>query len=87
MADFNIVVDTPHLQDGDIESIFGDGRGHVEEVLYTREVPLDVLLRDLGIYKSTSEARRAGRSGPIPSGYTELKASRIHRLYIWNPSE
>ena len=87
MADFNIVVDTPNVQEGDIESIFGDGKGDVEEVLYTHNTSLDVLLKDLGIYKSTSEARRAGRSGPIPQGYTEYKASKVHRLFIWNPSE
>lgn len=86
MADFNIVVDTPFLQDTDVPTLFGDQSGYVEEVLYTHDVPLDVLLKDLGIYKSTSEARRAGRSGPIPTGYSEIKASKVHRLFVWNPS-
>lgn len=87
MADFNIIVDTKFIQDGDVESIFGDGKGDIEEVLYIQDVSLDFLLKELGVYKSTSEARRAGRSGPIPTGYTELKASKVHRLFIWNPSE
>lgn len=51
------------------------------------DVTLDILCKDLGIYKSTSEARRAGRIGNIPKGYSEIKASKKVILYVWNPED
>lgn len=42
------------------------------------------LLVALGIYATRSEARRAGRDGAIPLGYSELRASKkVPRLCIW----
>lgn len=57
-----------------------------EGYLLTTTDTLEHLTVKLGIYKSTSEARRAGRYGPIPKGYTEFKASKTRMLYIWNPT-
>lgn len=47
---------------------------------------LSSLLVKLGIFKTTSQARHAGRIGEIPIGYNEIKASKkVPRLCIWNP--
>lgn len=82
MADYNLVVsESPWLQQ-DLKVVFGD-----EPVVIVPDIPLDSLMAYLDIYKSTSEARRAGRVGPIPLGYSEIKASKKARLFIWNPSE
>ncbi|MBF84539.1 MAG: hypothetical protein CL489_08700 [Acidobacteria bacterium] len=78
----NIIVDNGNVLDSDKELIFGD-----EEVITTEVMPLPNLLHTLGVYKSTSQARKAGRVGDIPTGYTEYKASKKVRLFIWNPTE
>lgn len=77
----NVVVGSNWTQ-RDIEIIFEH-----EDVIFADETELSVLLKDLGVYKSTSEARRANRVGPVPTGYTEFKASKKHMLFIWNPTE
>lgn len=78
----NIVInDSPWLA-SDIPTLFED-----EDVLYVTANELSALMKEIGVYKSTSEARRANRHGDIPLGYTEFKASKKVRLYIWNPSE
>lgn len=59
-----------------------------EPIYFTGAVDLPNLLVELGAYKSTSEARRAGREGLIPKGYTELRASKKYgTIYIWNPEK
>ena len=78
----NIIVDNDNVLDSDKELIFGD-----EEVITTEVMSLPNLLHTLGVYKSTSQARKAGRVGDIPTGYTEYKASKKVRLFIWNPTE
>ena len=79
----NIIVKQSKWTDRDIELLFED-----EEVHFTDADELSVLMKELGIFKSTSEARRAGRFGPIPEGFTfEFKASKKVRLWIWNPTE
>ena len=70
-----------------MEINFGDGNGNTEEVHFTDAQDLPNLLKELGVFPSTSEARRAGRTGPIPEGWTELKASKKRMLWIWNPTE
>jgi hypothetical protein len=42
---------------------------------------------ELGLYKSTSEARRANRVGDVPSGWTEMKGNKKTFIWIWNPDE
>lgn len=79
----NIVVKSSAWCDSDIKTIFED-----EDVLFTEAVDLPSLLVELEIFKSKSQARKAGRDGAIPDGYThEFKASKKRRLYIWNPTE
>lgn len=79
----NVIVKQSNWTERDIELLFGD-----EEVHFTDADDLSILMKEMGIFTSTSEARRAGRVGPIPSGFTfEFKASKKCRLWIWNPSE
>lgn len=78
----NIVIKNSTWEDSDIPILFGD-----ETVYFAEATELSVLMRELGIYSSASEARRAGRVGPVPQGWTEaFKASKKRRLWIWNPS-
>ena len=46
------------------------------------DLPIQVLLRDIGVFSSSSEAIRAGHKGPIPMGYTELKFKHFRFIYI-----
>jgi len=79
----NVIVSNEFVQERDIELLFGD-----EDVHFTQATDLSVLMKELGVFDSTSAARRAGRVGPIPTGFTfEFKASKKRRLWIWNPTE
>lgn len=78
----NVIIDGPHVKDRDHEIVFGKDK----PVHRTATKDLPNLLKELGVFNSTGEARRAGRDGLVPSGYTELKASKKRRLYIWNPT-
>lgn len=79
----NVIVNGPHVKDNDAELLFGD-----QPVHFTSAKDLPNLLKELGIFPSTSEAKRAGRDGPIPKGFTDaFKASKIRKLWIWNPTE
>jgi hypothetical protein len=79
----NVVVRNSAWIEEDLKTLFGN-----EEVHFTDCDELGVLMRELDIFPSASAARRAGRSGDIPSGWTgEYKASKKRRLWIWNPTE
>ena len=79
----NVIVRNSAWTDRDIELLFED-----EEIHFTDATCLSVLMKEMGIFKSTSDARRAGRVGPIPDGFTfEFKASKKVMLWIWNPTE
>lgn len=77
----NIVVQSSKYTSRDLELIFPN-----EQVIAVPNVPLPTLLKMLKVYKSAGEAIRAGRTGEIPTGYTELKASKKRTIYIWNPT-
>lgn len=78
----NVVVKESAYTERDLCLIFG------EEVVYIFDKqPIQNLLKNLGIYPSTSKAIQAGKSGDIPSGYSEYKASKKVTLFIWNPSD
>ena len=84
MPDINVVIeDSPWVQ-RDLEIIFDEGDAIV---FVNSSVPIERFLADFNVYKSSSEARRAGKQGLFPKGYTEMKASKKVRLFIWNPSE
>jgi len=79
----NVIVVSEFVKLADREILFGDQPVHLTEA---KDLPN--LLVELKIFKSTSEARRAGRKGPIPNGFTdEFKASKKRRIWIWNPTE
>jgi hypothetical protein len=84
----NIVVRSSPYTEKDLDLIFGDNEGRIEEeILFVEDVDLSVLVKDLGIYPSTTRARAAGRVGALPKGYTVIKASKTRFLFLWNPSE
>lgn len=88
MAVENLVVISSPYTDEDLKIVFGDIDGIIhDDIKFIEDVDLSVIVKDLGIYPSTSKARNAGRVGPIPKGYTEYRASKKKKLYIWNPSE
>lgn len=84
----NIVVKTQHLQPTDIPTLYGDTDNVVnEEIKYVDPTTtLTDLVYMLGLYKTKSEARRANRVGPIPTGWNVIKGNRKTPLYIWNPT-
>ena len=79
----NIIITGSKWIESDVETLFGD-----EQVFFAESDEMGALMRELGVFPSASAARRAGRQGPIPAGWTaEFKASKKRRLWIWNPSE
>ena len=83
MAIENIIITRSKWIESDVKTLFGD-----EQVFFADSYEMSVLMRELGVYTSASAARRAGRVGPIPAGWTaEFKASKKRRLWIWNPTE
>ena len=78
----NVVIKSSKATKRDIEVVFNN-----EKICFAESLNLDCLCKDFGIYKSTSDARRAGREGRVPAGYSEIKASKKTTLFIWNPDE
>lgn len=77
----NIVVKTKFLQDSDIPLLFED-----EDVILIEDgVLFPNLLVNLGLYSSTTQARKSGRVGEIQKGWSEIKANKKTKLWIWNP--
>lgn len=84
----NVVIKNSAWREEDLAVLFGDLEGNVEEVIFAESDELSALMRELEIFPSASAARRAGRVGPVPPGWTEnFKASKKRRLCIWNPTE
>lgn len=58
---------------------------------YSQQTLLPNLLVELGLFKSTSDAMRAGHKGEIPKGYTVIyrvkSGGRTHGLTIYNPEK
>lgn len=83
MSELNVIIQSDAVESGDVELIFGSE----PVVTINRDSVTDLpgLLAELGLYKSRSESRRAGRTGDIPTGYTEMKGSKKCHLFIWNP--
>ena len=79
----NVIVKDSAWIESDIKCLFGD-----EDVHFTEATDLSVLMKELGVFKSTSQARQAGRVGPIPEGFTDrFKASKKRSIWIWNPTK
>ena len=83
MAIENVVVKQSTWTERDIEILFGK-----EEIHFTQTTDIASLVVELGIFPSKSQARKAGREGEISAGFTNaFKASKRHRLWIWNPDK
>ena len=79
----NVVIETSKWREEDLPLLFGD-----EEVFFTSETNIPRILKELEVFKSTSEAIRAGRKGEVPGGFTDrFKASKKRQLWFWNPTE
>lgn len=78
----NIVISHSHWVPSDISTLFSD-----ESVQLSDAETIQDLVVELGIFPSKSKARHAGRVGVIPLGWSELKASKKRKLWIWNPVE
>jgi hypothetical protein len=78
----NIVIKSSKVTKRDLECVFNS-----EKFCFAESLTIDSLCKELGVYKSTSDARRAGREGRVPTGYSEIKASKKITLFIWNPDE
>ncbi len=81
----NIVVKDSSWLESDIATLYGDYSGNIEQVTFVDNMPIPNLLVELGVFASTSKARQAGRTGDIPIGWTEYKASKKRTLWVWNP--
>lgn len=79
----NIVISSSPYTEQDLKTLYCG-----EDIIYYDGVnELSVMLTQLGLYKSSSQARKANRYGPIPSGWTEFKGNKTTTVWIWNPSE
>lgn len=78
----NVVIWNEFVKTTDKETLFSD-----EPVIFSKETELPNLLKEIGVYKSTSQARKAGRCGRVPDGWSVIKASKKVELFIWNPME
>ena len=78
----NIVIQNGFVLNTDIPTLFGN-----EPVVNSQAPNLETLMVELGLYPSKSKAIKDGRRGPIPLGFTEFKATKKQKVWIWNPSE
>ena len=78
--EINCIILDSAWQESDQRALF-----EFEEVVFESARDLPNLLVKLGVFPSTSMARRAGRTGPIPEGLTHIKASKKVDLWVWNP--
>lgn len=79
----NIIIDGEFLQSTDPSTLFVD-----EPIRFVDNCnDLTDLVVMLGLFPSKSQARKAGRVGPIPEGWNVIKGNKKTPLYIWNPTE
>lgn len=78
----NVIIWNEFVKTTDKETLFGD-----EPVIFSKETELPNLLKEVGVYNSTSQARKAGRCGRVPDGWNVIKASKKVEMFIWNPTE
>lgn len=78
----NVVIASSSYTHRDLELLFDN-----EDVIFSNTTNITDLVCELGLYKSKSQARSAGRVGDIPTGFTEYKGNKVTTIWIWNPSE
>ena len=80
--EINVIIRSSCHEPSDAELLFSG-----EPWVFSDAKTIPELLVELGIYKTRSDCRRAGRDGPIKPGWTMMKASKaVFCLCIWNPS-
>lgn len=80
--DINVIIQNGNVQTRDREILFQD-----EPVVVLEPQSLSNMLVALGVFKSNTQARQAGRIGDIPPGYSEFKGNKKVFLFVWNPTE
>ena len=88
--DVNIVTTSTAIKDEDIFLVFGDFlEGEpIEVIKVDKNLPMSTLLKDLKIFTSSSQARKAGWDSTIPLGFSQfIVGKKKHVITIWNPSE
>lgn len=78
----NIVIENSKWTERDIQLLFQN-----EPVKFSSASDIQSLMVETGIYSSKSKAIKDGRAGEIPKGWTEYKANKKTRIWIWNPDE
>ena len=81
----NVIINNSNVQTTDRHTLFEDEPVIIVEEGVCNDLPQ--LLKHLGVYVSTSQARKAGRIGDIPVGWSEIKASKKVELFLWDPSK
>lgn len=74
--------------DGDLESMFGDMNGVVEDTTMLFD-PANETMAHLMVaaraFSSVTQAKKNGWDKPIPAGWSEAKVGKHTRMWIWNP--
>lgn len=85
------IISGDFVRDEDLPIVFGDMGGLVEGEIMRVEpnAHMSTILRDLGIFQSSSQARKSGWDMNLPEGFTHHKkiGKRRHEVTIWNPTE
>jgi len=85
--EFNIIIDTGFVQESDKELLFGPLTPEDKFIILPKVMRWPQLFRDIGIFKSSSEAMRNGWDKDIPPGWTQIIIGKLrNRIYIWKPS-
>lgn len=58
-----------------------------KEIFFSKELRLPNLLKEIGFFKSTSEARQANFIGEVPEGWSEYRTNSGKYLSLFNPSK
>ena len=79
--DYNILIGS--IPESDKELFFGPIYEFDKFKVFDENIQFPQLLRDLGLFKSSSDARRNGWNKEIPGGWFEATiGKKKHKLYI-----
>ena len=78
----NVIVNNEFFQTTDKTTLFEEEDCYILDDSVTL---LPNLLVTLGLYKTTSEARRAGRVGELPKGWSVIQGNKLTTVWVWNP--
>ena len=79
------------VDDKDLSVVFGDIDGNIGGTVIRVEpnTHMSNILKDLGIFQSSSQARKSGWDFTLPEGFTHYPkiGKKRHEITIWNPTE